>query len=90
MVSQFAEGGANGSAALYPADAAGQRARQLQVRESFHRRYQGIATRFAKELATWYPGPAASTVKHAEAFEICEYGTQPDRAALKRLFPFFD
>lgn len=90
MVSQFAEGGANGSAALYPADAAGQRERQRQVRENFHRRYQAIAVRFAKELAVWYPGAAATSVKHAEAFEVCEYGTQPDRAALKRLFPFFD
>jgi LmbE family N-acetylglucosaminyl deacetylase len=90
MVSQFAEGGANGSAALYPADAAGQRARQRQVRENFHRRYQAIALRFAKELAAWYPGTAAAAVKHAEAFEVCEYGTQPDRAALKRLFPFFE
>lgn len=90
MVSQFAEGGANGSAALYPADAAGQRERQRQVRANFHRRYQAIAARFQKELAAWYPGPAAEKVQHAEAFEVCEYGTQPDRAALKRLFPFFD
>ena len=90
MVSQFAEGGANGSAALYPADAAGQRERQRQVRENFSRRYQAIALRFSKELAAWYPGATAATVKHAEAFELCEYGTQPDRAALKRLFPFFD
>jgi hypothetical protein len=28
-------------------------------------------------------------VKHAEAFEICEYGRRPDKAELKRLFPFF-
>lgn len=90
MVSQFAEGGANGSAALYPADAVGQRERQRQVRENFSRRYQAIALRFSKELAAWYPGATAATVKHAEAFELCEYGTQPDRAALKRLFPFFD
>jgi hypothetical protein len=25
----------------------------------------------------------------AEAFEICEYGTRPDEAMLRRLFPFF-
>jgi hypothetical protein len=29
-------------------------------------------------------------VKFAEAFEICEYGRQPDKAELKRLFPFFN
>jgi hypothetical protein len=67
-----------------------QRERQRQVRENFSRRYQAIALRFSKELAAWYPGATAATVKHAEAFELCEYGSQPDRAALKRLFPFFD
>ena len=89
MVSQFAEGGANGDASLYPGNPAGQQQRQRQVRENFHRRYQSIATRFAKELAAWYPGDAAAKVKHAEAFEICEYGGQPNRDELRRLFPFF-
>jgi hypothetical protein len=28
-------------------------------------------------------------VRHAEAFEICEYGARPDEAMLRRLFPFF-
>jgi len=28
-------------------------------------------------------------VKYAEAFEICEYGRQPDHEELKKLFPFF-
>ena len=26
--------------------------------------------------------------QHAEAFEICEYGTRPDEALLRKLFPF--
>jgi N-acetylglucosamine malate deacetylase 1 len=90
MVSQFAEGGANGNASLYPADKAGQERRQRQVRENFSRRYQAIAARFNKELATWYAGDAAGKVKHAEAFEVCEYGTQPTKEELKRLFPFFN
>ncbi|MBI5688538.1 MAG: PIG-L family deacetylase [Verrucomicrobia bacterium] len=89
MISQFAEGGANGNASLYPEDPAGQKRRQAQVRENFSRRFQGTAARFAKELAAWYPGGAAATIKHAEAFEICEYGSQPDKEGLKRLFPFF-
>jgi LmbE family N-acetylglucosaminyl deacetylase len=88
MISQFAEGGANGHAGLYPADPAGQAARQRQVRDNFSRRFMATAVRFAKELAVWHPGDAAQKVKHAEAFEICEYGAQPDRAELKRLFPF--
>lgn len=39
-----------------------------------------------ESLQKWY-GDKASTVKYAEAFEICEYGTQPDEAEKKRLFP---
>ena len=34
-------------------------------------------------------GPAkGEAVRHAEAFQICEYGTQPDERMLRRLFPF--
>jgi LmbE family N-acetylglucosaminyl deacetylase len=40
-------------------------------------------------LAKWYGPEAAAKVQHAEAFEICEYGTRPDEAMLRRLFPFF-
>lgn len=90
MISQFAEGGANGTAALYPADPAGQKQRQRQVRENFSRRFQSTAVRFQKEMSAWYPGNASQAVKHAEAFELCEYGSQPDRAGLQRLFPFFN
>ncbi|MGH8018322.1 MAG: hypothetical protein ACREIA_08525 [Opitutaceae bacterium] len=46
--------------------------------------------RFEQELAEWYPGSAAHAVKHTEAFEICEYGSQPGQAELRRLFPFFN
>ena len=86
MISQFAEGGANGNASLYPADPATQRQRQQQVRENFSRRFKSTTARFAKEAALWHPG---TDVQHSEAFEICEYGTQPDRDGLRRLFPFF-
>lgn len=37
-------------------------------------------------LEKWY-GASASQVKYAEAFEICEYGTQPSEQDLRRLFP---
>jgi N-acetylglucosamine malate deacetylase 1 len=89
MISQFVEGGANGNASLYPADSAGQERRRQEVRAQHGRRYQSIAARFNKELASWYPGDAANQVKHAEAFEICEYGSQPNKDELRRLFPFF-
>jgi LmbE family N-acetylglucosaminyl deacetylase len=34
-------------------------------------------------------GGRAAAVRQAEAFEIAEYGRQPDEAELRRLFPFF-
>lgn len=37
-------------------------------------------------LKTWY-GAKATSAKHAEGFEICEYGKQPSETEIKRLFP---
>lgn len=42
-----------------------------------------------KALTKWYGKAAASKAKYAELFEICEYGTQPSDAELRKLFPFF-
>jgi LmbE family N-acetylglucosaminyl deacetylase len=39
-------------------------------------------------LVKWYGAEAGNAVRVAEAFEICEYGTRPDEAMLRRLFPF--
>jgi LmbE family N-acetylglucosaminyl deacetylase len=89
MVSQFAEGGANGSADLMPSDPEGQKRRHQQVRESMARRNSSLADRFRKELGEWYGAGKAGQVKYAEAFELCEYGAQPDKKELQRLFPFF-
>jgi LmbE family N-acetylglucosaminyl deacetylase len=41
-------------------------------------------------LAKWYGAGKAATIRHAEAFELCEYGRRPTQAELKQLFPFFD
>ena len=38
-------------------------------------------------LEKWYGSEKAAQVQHAEAFEICEYGTQPSEADIRRLFP---
>ncbi len=92
MVSQFAEGGANGSATLMPADPAKQKARHQQVRDGFSRRFQGVADRFRAKLGDpeLYGKEGAAKVKHAEAFEVCEYGRRPGKAELLKLFPFFE
>lgn len=39
-------------------------------------------------LVKRYGAAAGAKVTYAEAFEICEYGAQPDEARLKQLFPF--
>ena len=38
-------------------------------------------------LEKWYGKEKGGFAKHAEAFEICEYGAQPTEEDLKRLFP---
>ena len=39
-------------------------------------------------LVKWYGAAKGKEIQHAEAFEICEYGTRPDEALLRQLFPF--
>lgn len=38
-------------------------------------------------LEKWYGAEKGGRVKHAEAFEICEYGKQPTEEQIKQLFP---
>jgi len=38
-------------------------------------------------LEKWYGPERAAKIRHAEAFEVCEYGHQPTEAELRRLFP---
>src|SRR5687767_11280937 len=89
MPSQFYEGGANGHPGLMPKEAEAQKKRHAEVRNNFARRYQSIAERFRGQLGDWYGPDKAQGVKYAEAFELCEYGRQPDKKELRRLFPFF-
>jgi hypothetical protein len=51
-------------------------------------RQSGEAKRHRAALVEWYGEEAGNAVKYAEAFEVCEYGRQPTREELKRLFPF--
>jgi LmbE family N-acetylglucosaminyl deacetylase len=38
-------------------------------------------------LVKWYGEEKGNAIRYAEAFEICEYGTRPDEAMIRQLFP---
>ncbi|MBM4094790.1 MAG: PIG-L family deacetylase [Planctomycetes bacterium] len=89
MESQFVEGGATGSAARAPKNEAERDAARQQVRESFKRRAASIANACRAQLCDLYGEEKGKQVVYAEAFEICEYGRQPTRDEIRKLFPFY-
>lgn len=40
-----------------------------------------------RSLEKWYGKEKGSAISKAEFFEICEYGLQPDKATIRKLFP---
>lgn len=90
MVSQFYEGGANGDESLMNPDPEFKKKRWAEVRARFVNRQMDVANRFRKSLEDYYGKERAAKVQYAEAFEICEYGRRPDKAEIKKLFPFYD
>jgi LmbE family N-acetylglucosaminyl deacetylase len=61
-------------------------ARLRWLRES---RSAGPSPAVRETLVKWYGPDRGKAVRYAEAFEICEYGTRPDEAMIRKLFPFF-
>jgi LmbE family N-acetylglucosaminyl deacetylase len=47
-----------------------------------------VADRFRMRLVEQLGEARGKAVRYAEAFEVCEYGTQPSRDELRRIFPF--
>jgi LmbE family N-acetylglucosaminyl deacetylase len=91
LVSQVYEGGALGSAeTLIQRKAGDPVARKEILRQSWSRRNGRIADLYRDTLIEWYGQDAGKAIKHAEAYQVCEYGRQPTKAQLKTLFPFFD
>jgi LmbE family N-acetylglucosaminyl deacetylase len=84
LVSQFHEGGRMAGPTLPISQVRG---RDRAVKEWFRTRNQNLADDSARCCWTGTVGRGAQ-VKYAEAFELCEYGRQPDQAALKQLFSF--
>ena len=51
-------------------------------------RFAKTAARFRKELIEKYGEEKGSKIRYAEAFEVCEYGTQLTEEMKKKYFPF--
>ena len=47
------------------------------MRQGFMNRDANVAQKFRDKLAEWYGKERADKVRHAEAFEVCEYGRRP-------------
>jgi len=63
--------------------------RRNWTRERALKRYGATADRFRSHLVAELGDSEGRAVKTAEAFEVCEYGSQPNQETLRRLFPFF-
>lgn len=91
LESQVYEGGALGTPETRQKRFGDDPARRLHVlRRSWSNRHGRIADKFRDTLVEWYGEEKGSEVKHAEAFELCEYGSKPSKDQLERLFPFYE
>jgi N-acetylglucosamine malate deacetylase 1 len=90
LESQVYEGGANGSEEFVrnvpPAsDVAG---RKAWLKNRWQGRQSNEANKHRDALIEWYGDERGKAVKYAETFEVCEYGRQPTKEELRKLFPF--
>jgi hypothetical protein len=63
-------------------------ARLEWTRERAVGRYGSIADRYRDQLVAALGEERGRAVRTAEAFEVCEYGSQPSPERLRELFPF--
>lgn len=90
LESQTFEGGANGTAESTNAapPASKPELRREWLKERWVKRSKNEADRFRTSLQKWYGEEKGKAVLYAEAFEICEYGRQPNPEDIRKLFPF--
>lgn len=53
-------------------------------------RNKAVADQYRDRLIELYGQEKGGQIQYAEAFELCQYGSQPSVEALKKLFPTFD
>ncbi|MDH3708961.1 MAG: PIG-L family deacetylase [Cyclobacteriaceae bacterium] len=65
----------------------GKAERRAWLAETVKRRSSAMSEEHRQSLEKWYGKDAAGKVKYVEAFEIAEYGRQPNDEEIKALFP---
>jgi len=91
LESQTYEGGALGSEEQFRLVPKGDAERRKWLREKHYwgKRDGDVANQYRDALVQWYGPEKGKAVKHAEAFEICEYGRRVTESQIKELFPFY-
>ena len=64
--------------------------RKAYLLDLVKQRNQAVADRYRDRLIALYGQEKGSRIQYAEAFELCQYGSQPSMEALKKLFPTFE
>ena len=88
MESQFIEGGVRGNENMVPRNKAEYARRCREVRKQFTKRFEMVAKRYRQQLIDVYGVEKGSTVRFAEAFEVCPFGSRVSAEQLKELFAF--
>lgn len=86
LESQMIEGCVFGHEDLVPKNAQERATRRKEVRTGLEKRFAAIADKYRARLIELYGDEQGNKVRYAEAFEVCEYGTQPSPAELRRVF----
>jgi N-acetylglucosamine malate deacetylase 1 len=68
---------------------AGDADRRRWLAEQYRARFELPARSYREKLVERYGSGRGQAFRFAEAFEVSEYGAQPDEKTIRRLFPFF-
>jgi N-acetylglucosamine malate deacetylase 1 len=92
LESQLYEGGALGSEEQFRLVPKEPEARKSWFRKEHYwaRRDIDVANQSREALVTLYGPEKGKAIKHAESFEICEYGRRINASEIKKLFPFYE
>ncbi len=73
-----------------PKEGEARKARKREFSQRFQARSMLVADEYRAKLIELYGEERGNRIRHAEAFELCEYGRRASASELKKLFPFFE